>query len=360
MTMSAQPSANRPEEARASSGPEEAPAAQAPAPPQKKWLRRGLGAAGYLAIIALAWRTIDRDRLIAGLSHLRATHVLLVLAISLLHIAGRAFRYHRLLLRNHPTEYRWIDGFAIFLIGLSTSAVTPARAGDFVKAQLVRRHGIAFSAGFGLVLIERVIDLLVLTLSILGAGLLVSGESSAPWSRAAIVLLGFLILGVGALTSRKLRNYGSTLVTRMLSRVWKKKGTSDVSAKLEAIFSTWDVVFTSPATLVVYLGGSMLVWAVEFAKLWCVLTLLGVNVSPEAVFFVYPVSILAGVLTILPFSEGVVGVTGVALLSSIAHVDPALAAVAVVIDRVASGAPPILLAAASPLWARNASTASGN
>jgi uncharacterized protein (TIRG00374 family) len=93
----------------------------------------------------------------------------------------------------------------------------------------------------------------------------------------------------------------------------------------------------------VYWAGSAVVWAIEFAKLWLVLRFVGASVAPGVVFFVYPVSIVAGILTMLPFSEGVVGVTGVALLGSIAGVDSGVATVAVVIDRVASSGPPLLL-----------------
>lgn len=323
-----------------------------PAPSKRKvWLRRLLGAFGYLAILALAYRTIDHEVLAEGLRQLRVSHILLILAIALLHVAGRAYRYHCLLLRSSPANYRWIDGFAIFSIGLSTSAVTPARAGDFVKAQMVRRYGVPFSAGFGLVLIERVLDLLVLTLSILGAGFLVSGNSSASWSRAALVLLGVVVVGVVTLTNRSLRGRCAALASRALRRV-SKKSDDGVASKIEAVFSTWDALFASPTTLLLYLAGSMVVWAIDFSKLWCVLALLGVSVPVESIFFVYPVSLLAGVLTVLPFSEGVVGVTGVAILSSIAHVNPAVATIAVVTDRGISGLLPLALAVTSPLWAR--------
>jgi uncharacterized protein (TIRG00374 family) len=325
--------------------------ATAATPGRRRWLRGGLAIGGYGAIAALAWRAIDHERLVTGLRRLEPVHIAAILAISLLHIAGRAFRFHRLLLRNAPSGYTWTDGFAIFLIGLSTSAVTPARAGDFVKAQLVRRHGVPLEAGVGLVLIERMLDLLVLTGAILLAGFAVTGESTAVWSRAAVVLLIGLVVALSAMTSRRLRARVASLVTRALRKFAPSKAEGAVT-KLETAFHTWDAIFTSPLTLGAYLCGSGIVWSIEFAKLLCVMRLLGSSVTVSTVFFVYPVSILAGVLTLLPFSEGVVGVTGVALLASLAHVDPALATIAVVLDRVASGLPPLLLAMTSSLWRR--------
>jgi uncharacterized protein (TIRG00374 family) len=325
---------------------------EAPAAPKRKWLRPVLAVAGYTAIIALAWRAIDHDKLFEGLRRLKAIHVAAILVISLLHIDGRAYRFHRLLLRNNPTGYRWTDGFAIFLIGLSTSAVTPARAGDFVKAQLVKKHGVSFSAGFGLVLIERMLDLLVLTTAIIVAGLSLSSNAAAIWNRAAVFLLLCLVAGLAVLTSKKLRDRFIGLGTAVLRKISPAKADA-VSSKVDSIFETWDAIFKSPVTLLSYFLGSGLIWSIEFAKLWCVLMFLGEPASLPAVFFVYPVSILAGVLTLLPFSEGVVGVTGVALLAALGGVDPAVATIAVVIDRGASSLPPIVLAMTSGLWRRD-------
>lgn len=321
---------------------------------RRPWLRPLVAVVGYGAIAALAWRAIDHEMLFAGLRRLNAGHILAILAIALLHIAGRAFRYHRLVLRHDPTNYRWTDGFAIFLIGLSTSAVTPARAGDFVKAQLVKKHGVPFGIGFGLVLVERMLDLLVMTSAILIAGLAVSSDAAAIWQHAAIVLLLCLIAGLVVLSASRIRGRLIDLALSVLRRVAPAKADA-IGAKVTSIFTTWDGVFASPLTLATYLLGSGAVWAVEFTKLWCVLYFLGAPASLASIFFVYPVSILAGVLTLLPFSEGVVGVTGVALLAKLAGVDPALATIAVVLDRGASSLPPIVLAMTSGLWRRNTS-----
>lgn len=334
---------------RAASSPETEP--EAPAPVKRGWLRPTVAVLGYAAIIALAWRAIDHDKLYEGLHRLRGIHTLAILGLSLLHIAGRAFRYHRLLLRHGPTPYRWTDGFAIFLVGLSTSAVTPARAGDFVKAQLVRKHGVSGSAGFGLVLIERMLDLLVLSTAILVAGLAVSNDAAAIWSRAVVFLLVCLVGGVVMITSKAIRSRFLALAIGLLRRISPARAQT-VSERIDTVFETWDTVFKSPVTLVSYFLASFAVWSIEFAKLWCVLVFLGSPASLPAVFFVYPLSILAGVLTLLPFSEGVVGVTSVALLGALAGVDPAIATVAVVVDRGASSLPPILLAMTSSLWRR--------
>ena len=301
---------------------------------------------GYAAIAVLAWRAIDHDRFSEGLGRLRGTDVLLILGVALLHIAGRALRYHWLVLRSRPGRgYRWMDGVRIFLVGLSSSAVTPARAGDLIKAQLVRRYGISPQAGLGLVMVERMLDLLVIVASIVVTGLWLSGSAeSDAWRGAAVVLLLALIAGVVALSAKRIRRPILGGLARIVTGIRKRHDRATVLvASLEEAFHVWDTIFVSPARLARYVVYSATVWGVEFMKLWLVLRLIHVPVDTSIALFVYPVSIVAGILSIVPFSEGVVGVTGVALLVKLAGVDPGLATVGVVVDRAASSLPPLLL-----------------
>jgi len=322
-----------------------APALPSPSTPSRRpWLRFVVGAAGYLAIVGLAWRAIDHDRFVEGISRVTPAQLALVLGVALLHIAGRALRFHWLVQRCAPKDYGFFSGVQIFLVGLSASAVTPGRVGDFIKARLVRRYGIGFNVGLGIVLVERMLDLLVIVSSIVVTGAILSGRSgSQGWRAAAIVLLVGLVGGVVVISTKAVRHPCIALAARLVAAVKKSVDREDLVAKLDGMFQVWDTVFASPLTLARYLFWSVLVWVAEFLKLWLVLRFVGVAVDPEVTMFVYPTSIVAGILTLLPFSEGVIGVTSATLLHSIAGVDIGFATVAVVIDRAASTLPPMLL-----------------
>lgn len=323
---------------------EAAPGLPASSTGRRRPWRFAIGAAGYLAIVGLAWRAIDHDRFIEGISRLTAAHLALVLAVALLHIAGRALRFHWLVQRCGPKNYRFLGGVQIFLVGLSASTVTPARVGDFVKARLVNRYGIGLHVGVGIVLVERMLDLLVIVSSIVVTGAVISGKSgSEGWRAAAVVLLVGLLVGVVVISTRAVRRPCIALAARLVAVVKKSVDREKLVAKLDGMFQVWDAVFVSPLTLTRYLSWSALVWAAEFLKLWLVLRFVGVAVDPEVTMFIYPTSIVAGILTLLPFSEGVIGVTSATLLHSIAGVDIGFATVAVVIDRAASTLPPMLL-----------------
>jgi uncharacterized protein (TIRG00374 family) len=308
----------------------------------RRTLRTVVAILGYAGILLLAFRTIDRTRFAEGLAKLSLFDVLIVLSVSLVHIAGRALRYHFLLRQAEPRDYRVLDGVRIFLIGLSASAVTPARAGDFIKARLVRPHGVSTSVGLGLVFVERSLDLIVVAASIVLAGFGLAGHgASDAWRDASIALLVALVIGTLAISVRPIRRRLFGVVVDLVRRVRPAADHGSLGEKLESMFGVWDAVFRSGPRLAAMLLYSALVWAVEFSKLWLVLRFVGAPIDPLVAYFVYPASIVAGILTLLPFSEGVVGLTGVALLVALGHVDSGLATIAVAVDRAASVLPPL-------------------
>jgi uncharacterized protein (TIRG00374 family) len=319
------------------------PISRAPAA-RSRLLKIAVGVLGYAAIAALAVRTIDRERFWEGLDRLRLAHVAAILAVSLAHIAGRALRYHALLVREEPRAYRVRDGVGIFLAGLCLSAVTPGRAGDLVKAKLVGRHGVTGGAGLGLVLIERTLDLLVVTTSVVVTGALLSGRAAAgAWRGVSAALIAALIAGVALMTARRARAPLLGAISRIIGRLSSANAGARARQAFAGLFAAWDRTFSAPKRLAAFALFSAAIWTIEFSKLHLVLSLMGLHAEPAVVFFVYPLSLIAGILTVLPFSEGMVGLTGVALLVSLTAIDPGSATVAVVVDRAASVLPPLCL-----------------
>lgn len=310
------------------------------APKPRRWLRWLAGIAVFAVIIAIAAGKLDGAQLRAGLSLLAPWHVLVVLGLSFLHIGTRALRYHRLVLACEPTNYSWTDGVRIFLLGLSAAAVTPARAGDLVKVRLVAPYGIGIGVGTGLVLVERILDLVVMTVYALALSFVVRND--ALQSGAALLLA--IVLGVVALCSNKRLH---TAVGRLVSPPAKRllKGRYDkVHDAVLGLLSTWTMIFREPMRVLSFLSASFGIWFVEFLKLWVLLQLMGQHVPLGVVVSAYAASLIAGAVSALPFSEGVVGVTLVAVLAKAGGgIDASTSSIAVVVDRAASTLPPILL-----------------
>jgi uncharacterized protein (TIRG00374 family) len=325
--------------------PPQAAVAQVPAesPRSKRsGVRTLVAVLGYVAIAALAVRTIDGDRFLDVLARLTIADVGSVVLLVGVHLAMRAFRYHALALRAGAERYRLVDGARIFLLGLGASAVTPARAGDLVKAELLKEHGVRRSVGLGLVVVERVLDLLVVTAAIVVTGALLANKSNhLTLQAAAAVLLALLFAGTVALSVRRWREAAVTIAARAVSRVIRAVRPERLQDIVARIFDVWDEVFASFGALSRFLAISSVAWLADFVKLWVLLRATGANVDLLTVLFVYPVSLIAGILSLLPFSEGVVGVAAVALLTRLAGVDVEVATAAVAVDRAISTLSPI-------------------
>lgn len=302
--------------------------------PRSRRLRVAVAVAGYVAILALVLQKLDRDRFAEVLSRLALEHIAVVLGLIAVHLAARGARYHALAVRAGAKDYRLGDGYRIFLLGLSASAATPARAGDLVKAELLNRHGVRRSVGLGLVVIERLLDLLIVTSTIVVTGFLLAHRAQHVGLRlGAGLVLAALLAGIAALSNRRLREAAILSVSRLAGRMIKRVGPERIQDIGRRIFDVWDEVFTSPRVLGRYLLLSAVAWLADFAKLWVLLRAAGAAVPLLAVLFVYPLSLIIGIISLLPFSEGVVGVAAVALLNKLVSVDLETATAAVAVDR---------------------------
>ncbi len=300
----------------------------------RRYVRLLVAVAGYLAIVVLAARTIDRERFVSVLSRLDATDLGAVFTLIGAHLVSRGLRYHALAVRAGAKGYGVADGFRIFLLGLSASLATPARAGDVVKAELLKAFGVRRAVGLGLVAIERILDLIVVCAMIVVTGALLARQTQqSSLQVGAAVLLGVLIAGVASVTIRRLRSAGIRLIARFGSRLVKAVRRERVEDIAHRLFDVWDEVFASPRVLARYLLVTLVAWLADFVKLWVLLRAAGSQVELLAVLFVYPISLIAGILSLLPFSEGVVGVAAIALLNRLAGVNLATGTAAVAVDR---------------------------
>jgi uncharacterized protein (TIRG00374 family) len=313
---------------------EDVEAAPPAAAPRRRRLRALVAVIGYLAILGVALHAIDRQRFAEILSRLTFEHVAVVLGLIVVHLAARGARYHALAVRAGAKNYRLADGIRIFLLGLSASAATPARAGDLVKAELLKAHDVRRAVGFGLVVIERLLDLLVVTSTIVVTGFLLAQRAQHDGLRiGAGILLGVLLVGIAAVSNRRLREAAILAFSRVIGRLTRRVLPERVQDISRRVFDVWDEVFASPRVLARYLLLSTIAWLADFVKLWVLLRAAGTAVPLLTILFVYPLSLIIGILSLLPFSEGVVGVAAVALLNKLVSVDLETATAAVAVDR---------------------------
>jgi len=272
----------------------------------------------------LVLRKIDYAQLWSELSSANYWWILPGVGVYFIGLWVRAWRWHYLLrpLKVIPTRTM----FPIVTIGYAGNNIFPARAGDVVRAVILKRkEGVPFSASFATIIVERVFDGIVMlafvfvNLSELGrlsnvsieiGGLRLGVQDVAVWGSVAFfgALATFLAAAMfPAVTERIL----TALVTRFIPERIQPK-VLDVAKRflggLESLRSPFDalmVFFTS-----------VIIWLLETVKYWFVMHAFGFTVSFFALMLMNGV---VNLMTTIPSAPGYLGtfdLPGIAVLEA--------------------------------------------
>jgi glycosyltransferase 2 family protein len=209
----------------------------------------------------------------------------------------------------------------ILLLSWFVNCVVPARLGDAYRSWLLKREtGASFSASFGTILAERLVDLLVLVGMMAGAGILtfhgrMPGEARQTFIAAgALVLLG--VVGLVALWMTR------SHVERRLPQRWQGQ-----FARLhDALFAC----LRRPGRFILMSIG---IWISDGVRLLIVAAALGADLPLSTAVFV---ALMSSMLTTLPITPAGLGVVEAAMIVVLKLVDiPASMATSIALtDRI--------------------------
>jgi len=307
-----------------------------------------LAAVGTLVLLAggavVAVRTLDVGRAVDAV--VRADRWLLAAAVGL-YAASWPLRGRRFgdVLAAMGERHGWRFLTALVFVSQTANLAVPARAGDGLRAYLLKRQrAVEYATGGAALAVERVFD--VLALAVLGgAGLavLVAGgrSSEVVGARSTLVAAGGLGVGVvllaGVTTSlaRADRRYAPAV------RAWVARlglaSTTGVSRLVEGAlrFGTGvrDVA-SRPRQIALVGGSSLAIWALDVATAVVVLAALaeatGGSLTPGALAAVGTLAVSAGNLAkVVPLSQGGVGLYEAAFAGIVAAATPVPLTVAV-------------------------------
>ncbi len=224
--------------------------------------------------------------------------------------------------------------------------LTPGSTGEVVRAWMLRaHHGVPYATGAAVIVIERVV-----AIGYLG------GSAAIVWAGHLLALPGPLVLGLltllvvlpGLVYGAGLRP--AALAARLPlggllgSARWARAG-----GALVRMDDTIAGLLTHPRHLAVFALCTGLIFAVYTAQLWLVAASVGIAIDPILAWGALGLSIVAGVLSLLPFGLGATDLVLAALLASLGIPAPAAAAIAFGY-RLVSTVPLGLLGAASYGW----------
>ncbi|SMO34090.1 lysylphosphatidylglycerol synthase transmembrane domain-containing protein [Halorubrum cibi] len=273
--------------------------------------------------LAVLSRTLDADTVLAAVAEADPRLLAFALLAYLLSWPLRGQRYGDVLA---PMDRRHGVGFltAAVFASQTVNLVVPARAGDGVRAYLLkRRHEVPYPTGVASLAVERGFDLVaIVTLGGTALATLLLGDrsvgtagASTPLAAAGALAVVAVLLAVSTVAvARSDREFGSALRARVedsrLSESSRLSGIVDAAVRFGAAVR---VVAVAPRGLARVYAGSLLVWGLDVVTAVLVLAALvggvgGGSVPTVTLVTVGTLAVSAGNLAkVLPLSQGGIG-----------------------------------------------------
>lgn len=262
-------------------------------------------------------------------SQIRSANPMLYLSGLLVYYAGflvRVVRWRRMLDQAGVTKSDDVSLpsnmglLEIMLLSWFANCVVPAKLGDVYRGFLLKRRANApFTTTMGTILAERLIDLIVLVVLLLGSGLVVFGRHFPSGTRTVVIYGGATVL-IGVVGVAVAWVFREPIVRRLPDKV---AGPIDRAqfGLFENLKSPWPSV-----------GLSLAIWLAEGLRFFFVAWSLDVVLPGSTAVFLALLSSLATVSPVTPAGLGVVEAVLISVLPLVGVSEDSAAAIAI-LDR---------------------------
>jgi uncharacterized membrane protein YbhN (UPF0104 family) len=251
-----------------------------------------------IALIVLAARNVDWAEATRALGRANPYFVLLALAVYYSTFPLRAWRWSRLI-RESGTDIYWRDLLRILFLGWFVNSIVPAKLGDLYRSYLVKqRFGISLSRTVGVVVAERLLDILVVFVMLIVGGYVAFGRTILPDLGIVYLTGGALaVLIIGGLA-------GMYFLAPKLARFFPGEARRIGRLFREGVLHSFRAMpVAGPVTLVI--------WTAEALRLYFVLTALGLELPLSGVVFV---AVAVALLTTVPLTPAGFGFVEIAMV----------------------------------------------
>ena len=210
----------------------------------------------------------------------------------------------------------------IILLAFFANSIVPAKLGDAYRGYLLRRDaGVPFSAGFGTILAERLVDAMALVIVLACSALVLFGPALPAPARPALTL-GALVLIAGVVGLALLWLTRDRVARFLPHRV---RG---------AYVGLQGAVLGSLRRPALIFGIGFLLWLNDGMRVWFVARSIDAGISPAVAVLV---AVMGALLTVIPFTPAGLGVVEVgvgSVLVGVIGLDPITAGSIILLDRV--------------------------
>jgi len=339
--------------------------------------RTGTAVGALLSVLAFAlmFVYIDVDAFVAAVRDADPALVAVDALVYALSWPLRGLRYRHILSELGYRENTWFLTGAVF-ISQTGNLVIPARAGDAIRAYVVKaRRGIPYTTGFASLTVERVYDLL--TITVLAGGVLVAlaafapetvaelaatatgeglgGQESAAVQQAVVVasVVGALAVAAVVAIVRSARS-DTNYVRRVVEWASDDSYTELVASVFEQFVGDIQRVAADGRVFARIGASSVVVWTIDVATALLVFLAFGLDVPLASLlavgFFAVSVGNLAKVIPGPPGGVGIYEAAFAAIVSTLLPVSFGLALGVAIVDHIVKNVVTVLGGAASMTW----------
>ena len=226
-------------------------------------------------------------------------------AVYFVAVWARTWRWHYLLrpLKRVPLN----ELFPIVVIGYMGNNVYPARAGEFIRAYVLKRkQNVSVSASLATIIVERIFDGIVMLIFVLVA--LPFAPSLPDWLRQIVIggsvlffgaLIVFLVLASAPKRFAAVYNW---MVARFVPARLRPSVVGILDRFVEGLAS-----LRSPLDLLMVFATSLVIWLTETVKYWFVMHAFSYGGFPVSFFVLMLMNGVVNLATTAPSAPGYVG-----------------------------------------------------
>jgi uncharacterized protein (TIRG00374 family) len=257
----------------------------------------------YLAVRGLKW-----DEFWVSIKTANYLWIIPGIAIYFVGVWIRAWRWHYLLRPLKPISTNKM--FPVITIGYAGNNIFPARAGEVLRAFILkRRENVTISASLATIIVERIFDAVVMMAFVFvnlpelakltsNSGFIGNIRSVAVWG--TVIFFGALIVFlIAAMLPQRTTKIVQWFIVKLIPRHFHTQLVEIMNKFLDGLAS-----LRSPANVLMVFFTSLVIWLLETGKYWFVMQAFEFRVSFFALMLVNG---LVNLATTIPGAPGYIG-----------------------------------------------------
>jgi uncharacterized protein (TIRG00374 family) len=268
----------------------------------QRWLLLALGIAFSVALVYYSVVKLNLSEVWQALGSADYWWLVPGVAVYFVAVWARTWRWHYLLRPIQKVSLTRL--FPVVVIGYMGNNVYPFRAGEVIRAWVLKRNdGVSISASLATIIVERIFDGLVMLIFVFAA--LPFAKIPPPYDQIVIWMTVLFFGALAAFFALAMRpEMARRLYTGIADRFIPAEGVRMRLISFADRFMDGLASLRSPADLAMTLVTSVVIWLTETTKYWFVMHAFNFQVS----FFVLMLmTAVVNLATTLPSSPGYVG-----------------------------------------------------